>query len=141
MGTLLGLPFSPTLGTMSGEVVERGNREGSSELLRNNAVVALGTGLSRFTGMLRVIVFGVVVGQTALADAYDGANNSPNAVYELLLGGVLSAALVPMFLLLVKGDYGAQLMVLGLTFGIFFGTLSLRKPGAGDASTTHPGHG
>lgn len=51
------------------------------------------------------------------------------------------AALLPMFLLLVKGDYGAQLMVLGLTFGIFFGTLSLRKPGAGDASTTHPGHG
>lgn len=104
MGTLLGLPFSPTLGTMSGEVVERGNREGSSELLRNNAVVALGTGLSRFTGMLRVIVFGVVVGQTALADAYDGANNSPNAVYELLLGGVLSAALVPMFSRMLEED-------------------------------------
>lgn len=51
------------------------------------------------------------------------------------------AALIPMFLLLVKGDYGAQLMVLGLTFGIFFGTLSLRKPGTADASTTHPGHG
>jgi hypothetical protein len=48
------------------------------------------------------------------------------------------AALVPTSLLLVDGEYGAQLMVLGLTFGIFFGTLSLRKPGA-DASTTHPG--
>ncbi len=51
------------------------------------------------------------------------------------------AALIPLFLLLAQGDYGAQLMVLGLTFGIFFGTLSLRKPTAGDASSTHPGHG
>ncbi|MFZ1488484.1 MAG: murein biosynthesis integral membrane protein MurJ [Ilumatobacteraceae bacterium] len=66
-------------------------------LLRSNVVVALGTATSRLTGMLKVIVFGIVIGQTALADAYDGANNSPNAVYELLLGGVLSATLVPLF--------------------------------------------
>ena len=76
----------------------------SNSLLRSNAIVALGTGLSRLTGMLRVIVFGVVIGQTALADAYDGANNSPNAVYELLLGGVLSAALVPMFTRMLEND-------------------------------------
>ncbi len=38
-----------------------------------------------------------VVGQAALADAYNSANNSPNAIYELLLGGVLSASLVPLF--------------------------------------------
>jgi putative peptidoglycan lipid II flippase len=54
--------------------------------------------------MLKVIVFGIIIGQTALADAYDGANNSPNAVYELLLGGVLSAALVPMFSRLLEDD-------------------------------------
>lgn len=49
------------------------------------------------------------------------------------------AAFVPFAMLLGNGEYGAQLMVLGLTFGIFFGTLSLRRPPAGDASTTHPG--
>jgi putative peptidoglycan lipid II flippase len=75
-----------------------------NELLRSNAIVALGTGLSRLTGMLKVIVFGFVIGQTALADAYDGANNSPNAVYELLLGGVLSATLVPLFTRLLEDD-------------------------------------
>lgn len=68
-----------------------------SSLLRSNIVVALGTALSRLTGLLRVAVFAIVIGQTALADAYNGANNSPNAIYELLLGGVLSASLVPMF--------------------------------------------
>ncbi len=83
---------------------EPDERDGMSHILRSNAIVALGTGLSRFTGMLRVIVFGVIIGQTALADAYDGANNSPNAVYELLLGGVLSAALVPMFSRMLEED-------------------------------------
>lgn len=49
------------------------------------------------------------------------------------------AALLPLTVLLARGEYGAQLMVLGLTFGIFFGTLSLRTPRSGDATTT--GHG
>ncbi|MEK7423257.1 MAG: murein biosynthesis integral membrane protein MurJ [Actinomycetota bacterium] len=68
-----------------------------SGLLRSNLVVAAGTALSRLTGLLRVAVFAIVVGQSALADAYQSANQSPNAVYELLLGGVLSASLVPLF--------------------------------------------
>ena len=68
-----------------------------SGLLKSNVVVAVGTALSRITGLVRVAVFAIVVGQTALADAYNSANNSPNAIYELLLGGVLSASLVPMF--------------------------------------------
>lgn len=49
------------------------------------------------------------------------------------------AAFVPVTLLLAREQYGAQLLVLGLTFGIFFGTLSLRSPRSGDATTT--GHG
>jgi putative peptidoglycan lipid II flippase len=66
-------------------------------LLRSNLVVAAGTAASRVTGLARVVVFGIIVGQTALADAYDGANNSPNSIYDLLLGGVLSATLIPLF--------------------------------------------
>jgi putative peptidoglycan lipid II flippase len=68
-----------------------------SGLLKSNLVVAVGTALSRVTGLVRVAIFAIVVGQAALADAYNSANNSPNAIYELLLGGVLSASLVPMF--------------------------------------------
>ena len=68
-----------------------------SGLLKNNLIVALGTAMSRVTGLVRVAVFVYVVGQTALADVYNSANQSPNAVYELLLGGVLSASLVPLF--------------------------------------------
>jgi putative peptidoglycan lipid II flippase len=43
------------------------------------------------------MVFAKIIGQTALADAYNSANSSPNAIYELLLGGVLSASLIPLF--------------------------------------------
>ncbi|MBJ7422450.1 MAG: hypothetical protein JHC58_06290, partial [Ilumatobacteraceae bacterium] len=68
-----------------------------SGLLRANLTVAAGTAISRITGVIRIIVFGVMVGQTALADAYDAANNAPNVVYELLLGGILTATLVPLF--------------------------------------------
>jgi hypothetical protein len=46
-------------------------------------------------------------------------------------------ALVPLALLISSGALGAQLAVLGLTLGIFFGTLSLRKPTTGDATTTN----
>jgi putative peptidoglycan lipid II flippase len=69
----------------------------SDELVRSNVTVALGTALSRLTGLARIAVLSYVIGQNALADAYNGANNSPNSIYELLLGGVLSATLVPVF--------------------------------------------
>ncbi len=51
-----------------------------------------------------MVVFGIVIGQNALADAYDGANNSPNSIYELLIGGVLSATLVPLFTSQLEDD-------------------------------------
>jgi hypothetical protein len=57
----------------------------------------------------------------------------PKAWYLLL-------AFIPATLLLLHGTFGAQLLVLGVTLGIFFGTLSLRRPEPGDATTTHPGH-
>jgi putative peptidoglycan lipid II flippase len=66
-------------------------------MFKDTLVVALGTAMSRLTGLLRVIVIGVIIGQTALADAFDGANNSPNSIYELLVGGLLAASLVPLF--------------------------------------------
>ena len=81
---------------------------------RAHVTVAAGTATSRATGLIRVIVFGAIVGQTALADAYDVANNAPNVVYELLLGGVLAATLVPLLSRhLDRGDDQATDAVVG----------------------------
>src|SRR3954452_14186726 len=74
-------------------------------LVRSSAAVATGTLLSRVTGLLRVAVLAYAVGRASLADTYNLANSTPNIVYELLLGGVLSATLVPLFVdHLQRGD-------------------------------------
>ena len=75
-----------------------------SGLLRSNVVVASGTAISRVTGLLRIVALGYVLGQTALTDAYLIANETPNIVYDLLLGGLLSATLVPLFSTFVEQD-------------------------------------
>jgi len=59
--------------------------------------VAVGTALSRMTGMLRLTATAYAIGFKALTDTYTLANQTPNIVYDLLLGGVLSATLVPVF--------------------------------------------
>jgi len=63
-------------------------------LMGKNIGVALGTAMSRLTGLARVAILASVLSQ-GLPDAYNQANNTPNIIYELLLGGVLSATLVP----------------------------------------------
>jgi hypothetical protein len=49
----------------------------------------------------------------------------------------LAAAAIVTLAVASQGQYTAQLGVLGLTLGIFFGTLSLRRPGVDATSTGH----
>jgi putative peptidoglycan lipid II flippase len=46
---------------------------------------------------VRVGVLAYALGRATLADTYNLGNTTPNIVYELLIGGVLSATLVPVF--------------------------------------------
>jgi putative peptidoglycan lipid II flippase len=61
--------------------------------------MSTGVTLSRITGFLRLsaMAYAIGVAQTRLADAYNVANNTPNIVYELVLGGVLTSVFVPVF--------------------------------------------
>jgi putative peptidoglycan lipid II flippase len=93
---VVAVPESTTTG------IERSG-EGAA-LLRSNLIVASGTALSRITGLLRVMVFGYIIGKGALADVYLIGNETPNIVYELLIGGVLSATLVPLFTEFLERD-------------------------------------
>ena len=70
---------------------------GGEQLVRSSGVVAIGTGLSRLTGLLRTVALAYAVGTTFLAEGYNLANTTPNMVYDLLLGGILSATLIPVF--------------------------------------------
>ena len=50
------------------------------------------------------MMFSAVIGSGALGDAYLIGNETPNIVYELLLGGLLSATLVPLFTTFAHDD-------------------------------------
>jgi putative peptidoglycan lipid II flippase len=59
--------------------------------------VALGTGMSRLTGLLRIVALAWALGQSPLADAFNLANTTPNMLYDIVLGGILSATFIPVF--------------------------------------------
>ncbi|HSK37641.1 MAG TPA: murein biosynthesis integral membrane protein MurJ, partial [Actinomycetota bacterium] len=76
-----------------------GARPPEPSLARSTALMATGTLLSRITGLLRVTVLVATlgVGESRLADVYNVANTTPNIIYELVLGGILSSIFVPVF--------------------------------------------
>ncbi|MFL5821519.1 MAG: murein biosynthesis integral membrane protein MurJ [Solirubrobacteraceae bacterium] len=66
-------------------------------LARPAAVMAVGTALSRLSGLGRVVAmaFALGVAESRLADSYNIANTLPNVLYELVLGGVLTSVFIP----------------------------------------------
>jgi murein biosynthesis integral membrane protein MurJ len=76
-----------------------GDQREEPGLARSTAVMAAGTLLSRVTGLLRVYVLVTTLGvaESRLNDTYNVANYTPNIIYELVLGGILSSIFVPLF--------------------------------------------
>ena len=98
-------PSGPPRSAESGETVSATIDDQGRDragLARSSAAVAAGTLLSRLTGLLRVIVLAAALGKATLADTYNLANLTPNIVYELLVGGVLAATIVPVFVELLS---------------------------------------
>jgi putative peptidoglycan lipid II flippase len=71
--------------------------ENSRGLAGATVGMAIGTTLSRITGVGRLIALAVALGQYATADAYNLANTTPNIITDIVIGGVLSATFVPVF--------------------------------------------
>ena len=81
------------------EGVDLPPEDSQAAFVRNTAVMSVGTALSRLTGFLRLsaMAYALGIAETRLADAYNIANITPNIVYELALGGILSSVFVPVF--------------------------------------------
>jgi putative peptidoglycan lipid II flippase len=74
--------------------------EAPSGFVRSTAIMAVGTTLSRVTGFLRLSAMAYALGigtRFFRTDAYNVANNTPNIIYELVLGGILTSVFVPVF--------------------------------------------
>ncbi len=59
--------------------------------------MAVGTTLSRLTGVGRVVALTAALSGGGFADAYNLANTTPNIITDIVIGGVLAATFVPVF--------------------------------------------
>ena len=66
-------------------------------IARAAAIIALGNVASRVLGLAREAVISDLFGASGLVSAFRIASNVPMMIYDLLVGGMLSAALVPVF--------------------------------------------
>ena len=66
-----------------------------NQLLRATSVMAIGTIASRVTGLIRNLLLVALLGTAILGDTYNVANTMPNILYNLLIGGALTAVFVP----------------------------------------------
>jgi putative peptidoglycan lipid II flippase len=82
-----------TIGAQGGESFDIAKQS----LARPAATMAVGTALSRLTGLGRVAAMAIALGvaESRLADSYNLANTLPNIIYELVLGGVLTSVFIP----------------------------------------------
>jgi putative peptidoglycan lipid II flippase len=65
-------------------------------IAKSSLLMASGTILSRVLGFARAVVLAAAIGVTTnAADAFGVANQLPNNVYAIIVGGVLNAVLVP----------------------------------------------
>ena len=63
---------------------------------RSSVVMASGTIVSRILGFVRAVMLALAIGVTTdAADAFGVANQLPNSVYAIIVGGVLNAVMVP----------------------------------------------
>ena len=73
-------------------------------ILRSSSVMAVGTVVSRVTGVVRTTALAAALGTGILADAYTTANILPNIIYIMLLGGALNAVFIPQLVRHMKDD-------------------------------------
>jgi putative peptidoglycan lipid II flippase len=80
------------------------DRGRSPSLGRSSSRIALASLVSRATGFLRQVLLVSVLGVSLVNSSYTIANTLPNIVYESLIGGVLSAVLIPLLVRAQKED-------------------------------------
>lgn len=77
-------------------------RELEGQVAKSTATMSMATLTSRITGFLRTWAIAFALGNTFLTSAYQVANNLPNMVYELVAGGILSTAFLPVLMTLYR---------------------------------------
>ena len=81
---------------MTAPVAERGSaRQSGRGIGRAAAIIGVLTVVSGVIGFGRQLVFAHTVGASCVGTAYTTANQVPNIIYDIVLGGALTSAVVP----------------------------------------------
>ena len=105
------------------------SEETHSAVAKSTALMSAATLISRVTGLVRTWAMAFALGNSLITSAYQVANNMPNVVFDLVAGGLLGAAFIPVYLLEKeqKGEDGGNAFacnLLNLTI-IVLGALTL----------------
>jgi len=74
------------------------------QVMRNSVTMAVGTVLSRVTGVARDIAMTAALGFFIVSDAYSLGNTLPNIIYILVIGGAVNAVFIPQLVRHMKSD-------------------------------------
>lgn len=66
------------------------------------AIISICTIISRITGFIRTWAMAFALGSTMLSSSYQVANNLPNMLFELVVGGMLVTAFLPVYMSVKK---------------------------------------
>lgn len=90
----------------------------SASLAGSAAIIAAGNVSSRVLGLLRETVIAHLFGATGLVSAFRIASIVPTMLYDLLVGGMVSSALVPVFSEYAEKDREELWRVVGLMLSL-----------------------
>ena len=107
--------------TVSPETESESDRQ--ARVGRSQLLISVCVAISRITGFIRTWAMGLAMGTTLLSSSYQVAGTRPNQLYELVMGGMLVTAFLPVYVSLRKREgeeranqYASTLMGIVLVF-------------------------
>jgi putative peptidoglycan lipid II flippase len=97
-------PWSPGPATGTIDAARDRAAAPTTSVSRASRIMALGTIASRATGMIRQLLLVAALGTAALGTGFNIANNVPNTIYLLVIGGAVNSIFVPQLVRAMKDD-------------------------------------
>lgn len=103
--------------------MQNSNAPETPTIAHSARTISLCVAASRITGFVRTWAMAFALGATALSSSYQVANNLPNQLYELVMGGMLVTSFLPVYMTVKKqqgtdagNTYASNLLSLVLVF-------------------------
>ena len=122
----------------SDSITEEIELQGSAQAVGGSAaLISICVMISRITGFARTWAMAFALGSTLLSSSYQVANNLPNQLYELVAGGMIVTAFLPVYLSVKKklgqkagNEYASNLLTIVVVLLGIVSLLCMLFPGA-----------